>query len=182
MADNSTALKIAVKIIKLAEGCSLRAYPDPASELYKELSAHNLLHDYMNGTFELRDHLKDLSGAPWTISYGETKGIKEGMVWTQLEADTALQSRVEGFLLDVLKTSPKLATMAPEAIAAITSLAYNIGMGNYKTSTVAKKIAEGNIPAAADAILLWNKAKGVVMQGLINRRKTERDLFLSVKG
>lgn len=182
MTNKDLALKIAVKVIKLAEGCHLRAYPDPASELYKSLSAHNLLKAYMDGKVELPSTMAKLSGAPATIGYGETKGIKLGMIWSQEQADTALQVRVEGFLQEVLKTSPKLATEAPERIAAITSLVYNIGAANYNSSTVAKRIAAGDMAGAADAIIMWNKAGGAVMNGLVARRKMERDLFLSVKG
>lgn len=184
MTDKDTVVRIAVKVIKTEEGCHLRAYPDPASELYKQLSKHNLLRKFMAGEVELPDYLAKLSGAPWTIGYGETKGIKQGMVWTQQEADSALQKRVEGFLSEVLKTSPKLATEAPERIAAVVSLVYNIGAANYATSSVARCIAAGDHAGAAAAFLLWNKAGKplAVMPGLVKRRKVESDLYKSVRG
>ena len=46
----------------------------------------------------------------------------------------------------------------------------------------AKKIAQEDMQGAAAAFKLWNQAKGKVMQGLINRRQAEVNLFLSVKG
>jgi lysozyme len=183
--NKDVALKIATKVIRNVEGCELRAYPDPASDLYKELSKHGLLRKYMTGELTaLPEHLAKLSGAPWTIGYGETKGVKPGMVWTQEQADTALEARVKGFLSDVLKISPKLATEAPERIAAIVSLTYNIGAANYASSTVAKCIAAGDHNGAAAAILLWNKAGKplTVVPGLVKRRQVERDLYVAVKG
>lgn len=55
---------------------------------------------------------------------------------------------------------------------AIVSLVYNIGIGNFSTSTVLRKINAGDFDAAADAFLLWNKPAE-----LIGRRKRERELF-----
>jgi lysozyme len=138
----------------------------------------------MAGQIEIPDDLEKLSGAPWTIGYGETKGVKQGMIWTQQEADSALQKRVEGFLQEVLKTSPKLATAAPERIAAVVSLVYNIGTANYASSTVARCIAAGDHAGAAAAFLLWNKAGKplAVMPGLVKRRQVESDLYKSVRG
>lgn len=177
---DEVAVRIAIKVIKQFEGCSLRAYPDVASELSKTLHDHGILQKYIDGQLELPPYLAKLNGKPYTIGYGETQGVKAGDVWTQQEADSKLEDRVKGFMQELLKVSPKLALMSPSAIAATTSLCYNIGLGNYKTSTVCKKIAEGDKQAAGEAFLLWNKAKGVVLQGLVNRRKSEKDLFLSV--
>ncbi len=158
---SEAALKIAVKLVKLFEGCKLTAYPDPASPLVKG-----------TGT----------SGNPWTIGYGQTKNITEGLTWTQEKADSDVEATVSKFMDDVLKASPSLAKESAERIAAVTSFCYNIGMANYKTSTVCKKIATQEFMAAADAFLLWNKAQGIVMPGLVRRRREERALFLSTTG
>jgi lysozyme len=65
---------------------------------------------------------------------------------------------------------------------ALVSLVYNIGEGNFSTSSVVKNLNAGKIKEAADAFLLWNKetknGKLVVSEGLTNRRKAERTLFL----
>lgn len=179
---NEQALAIAIKIVKRFEGLSLRAYPDPASGLYKELSKHNMLDDYMQGKIELPDYLAELDGNPWTAMYGETQGVKMGDVYTQQEADSKLSERVEGFLQSVLEVSPNLATEAPERLAACTSLCYNIGESNYSHSTVAKCIANEDHEAAANAFGMWVKAHGQVLPGLVNRRKIESDLYRSARG
>jgi len=66
---------------------------------------------------------------------------------------------------------------------AMVSLTYNIGIGGFSESTCLRKFNEGDIEEAADAILLWNKTtidgKKVVSQGLVNRRREEREMFLS---
>ena len=40
-------------------------------------------------------------------------------------------------------------------------------------------LKQGDKENAGDAFLLWNKAGGKVLKGLVNRRKKERELFLS---
>jgi lysozyme len=58
------------------------------------------------------------------------------------------------------------------------SLSYNIGLGNFATSTVLKRHRLGNYAMAANAFRLWNKAKGKVLPGLTKRREDERALYL----
>lgn len=115
----------------------------------------------------------------WTIGWGETDGVVKGMRWSQDRADRVLRMRVESFMRQVLAVCPAARTLKPHQLAAITSLAYNIGIENFKTSTVAKRITAGNLPGAADAILWWNQSKGRVLEGLVYRRDLERTLFLT---
>jgi lysozyme len=61
--------------------------------------------------------------------------------------------------------------------SAMVSLAYNIGVGAFARSTVARKHNEGDHQAAAEAFALWNKAGGRVLAGLVRRRKEEADLY-----
>ena len=180
--DNEATLKIAIKIIKQFEGCSLRAYPDPDSPLSKELSKHGILKKFIAGDLELPPYLAKLSGSPWTCGWGETKGVTQGTIYTQQEADSRLESRVKEFMQGVIKTSPRLLKASAEKLAAITSLAYNIGNAEYSTSTASKRIAKENWQGAAEAMQWFNKDNGVVVQGLVNRRKIEAILFLSVRG
>lgn len=121
---------------------------------------------------------QDIVGV-WTIGYGETLGVYQGLVWTQEQADTALKTRLAGFMDRVVAACPSLGQNgASNRLAACTSLAYNIGSVAFAGSTVARMVNQGNLQAAADAFLLWNKAGGKVVQGLVNRRQIERTLFL----
>jgi len=61
---------------------------------------------------------------------------------------------------------------------ALVSLAYNIGEKAFTGSTLVKRLNEGNYKAAADQFLVWVNAGGKRMQGLVNRRNKEREVFL----
>ena len=176
------AVNIAKKFIRPIEGLELVAYPDPASPLSKTLSNMGKLVLYKQGKFKLTEELRKLSGAPWTCGYGETEGVKEGDIWTLEQSEDRLTKSVTVRALDVLKSAPNLLKHSPEKLAACISLQFNIGATAFKNSTVVKKIAQEDMQGAAQAFKLWNQAQGKVMQGLINRRQAEVDLFLSVKG
>jgi lysozyme len=61
---------------------------------------------------------------------------------------------------------------------ALVSFTYNVGLGSLRRSTLLRKLNEGNIQAAADQLLRWNRARGRVLPGLTRRRVAERELFL----
>lgn len=62
---------------------------------------------------------------------------------------------------------------------ALVSFSYNVGNHNFNTSTLLRFLNQGNYKEASNQLLKWNRAKGVVLNGLTTRRKAERDLFLS---
>ncbi|EMO7791358.1 lysozyme [Citrobacter freundii] len=142
-----------VALIKQFEGCRLTAYPDPGT-----------------------------GGAPWTIGYGWThpvdgKPVKPGMTIDQDTADRLLKTGLVSYENDVLKLVRVKLTQGQ--FDALVSFAYNVGSRALSTSTLLKKLNAGDIKGAADEFLRWNKAGGKVMPGLTNRRKAERDVFLS---
>lgn len=57
---------------------------------------------------------------------------------------------------------------------AAVNLAYNIGPTAFCGSTVVKRFNAEDYPGACDAFLMWNKFKGQVLKGLVNRRERER--------
>ena len=59
---------------------------------------------------------------------------------------------------------------------ALVSLAFNIGTGGFRSSTVVRELNEGHRKAAANAILMWKRPAM-----LEPRRKRERHLFLTGK-
>lgn len=121
---------------------------------------------------------RDIVGV-WTIGWGETLGVSEGMQWTQERADTVLRRRVEHFMLATLSRCPALHLEPPGRLAACTSLAYNIGIGAFAASSVCRKTMRQDFAGASDSFLLWNKAGGRVVAGLARRRRAERSLYLS---
>lgn len=114
-------------------------------------------------------------GAPWTIGFGFTRDVQPGDVMTPEEGDARLQYEVAHFEQAVYGLT-KQAT--ENQIAAMTCLAYNIGLGNFRNSSVLRMHNAGDAEAA-DAFLMWSKAAGREMPGLKRRREAERALYLS---
>lgn len=113
-------------------------------------------------------------GHPWTIGWGSTgPEIKPGSVWTEQQAQQALDRELMSKALGVLKLSPGLGTADDRRVAAIISFAYNCGLGNYRISTLKKRVDQEDWEGAAAEILKWNKAAGRVLAGLTRRRQAE---------
>ena len=62
---------------------------------------------------------------------------------------------------------------------ALASFTFNCGVGALQKSTVRVKLNQGDYQGAADALLMWVKAGGKTNQGLLNRRRDERKMFLT---
>lgn len=112
----------------------------------------------------------------WTIGYGVTGDwVHEGLEITQEEADTLFLATVTTFDAGVQKTCP---TASPCQHSACVSLSYNIGLGNFAKSSVARLHNAERYAEAAQAFALWNKAGGKVLPGLVSRRAAEASLYL----
>jgi|HubBroStandDraft_1064217.scaffolds.fasta_scaffold119884_2 lysozyme len=68
--------------------------------------------------------------------------------------------------------------LPPHRHAALVSLSYNIGGGALCKSSVVRELNSNNVAVACDDFLRFNMAGGHVLQGLTNRRETERKLCL----
>ena len=125
---------------------------------------------------------KDSVGIP-TIGIGSTyyeDGTKVKMTDKAITKERAIQlakNVVKSFEQQVNKSI--LLPMTQNQFDAMVLLCYNIGKSGFARSSVVKNFNSGNLQKAADSFLLWNKAGGRVVQGLVNRRKKERSLFLS---
>ena len=142
----------ALAIIKEFEGCKLEAYPDPRT-----------------------------GSDPWTIGWGSTgPGIGPGTVWTQEQADEALLKDVREFHHGVLAVLPMAVEWSGNRQAALTSFAYNIGIGALQESTLRKRLIAGEDPALVvrEELPRWNKGGNGVMPGLVRRRAAEVALFV----
>lgn len=113
-----------------------------------------------------------------TIGYGHTgDDVTEGLRITQQQAEALLRQDLEKFQdgVDDLVTGDA----SDNQFGAMVSLAFNIGLGNFRTSSVLRNHNAGDHQATADAFLLWNKAGGHVLPGLDRRRHEERALYLT---
>jgi lysozyme len=140
-----------VDLIKSFEGCRLAAY-------------------------------KDVAGV-WTIGWGLTTGalpgvsVSRGMAITQMQADEYLTKTLELFGNKILPAMTRKPT--PNQFGAMLSLAYNVGTGGFKKSTVLRKFNADDFSGAAAAFAMWNKAGGKIDRGLVRRRAAEAALFLA---
>jgi lysozyme len=122
-------------------------------------------------------------GKPWTIGIGSTTNesgqpIAPGTIWTRERALARFKAQLAEFGEGVDKLlAGKPVTAAQKA--ALTSLAYNIGLGALSRSTVLKRHLAGDYAGAADAFAMWNRAAGKVMAGLTRRRAAEAQLYRS---
>jgi lysozyme len=62
---------------------------------------------------------------------------------------------------------------------ALVSFSFNVGLGNLQNSTLRMKVNRGDFEGAAEQFLVWTKAGGKVLKGLVTRRTDEQALFLS---
>jgi lysozyme len=119
----------------------------------------------------------DAVGVP-TICYGETRGIRLGMKRTKPECDAMLIKGLDEFADGVERCVPSARVMPEPRYIAHLSLAYNIGVGGYCKSSIARLENAGHTVAACDSFLKYNRAGGVVFPGLTRRREKERALCL----
>jgi lysozyme len=131
----------------------------------------------------------------WTVGYGrvlypDQARLKTGerasyplrsehnRLWNADEIDALLEADLDRFSAGILRLCPASADNQCH-LDAITSLAFNIGLGNLQSSTLRMKYNRQDYAGAADEFLKWRKANGVVLRGLERRREAERALFLS---
>ena len=136
-------------LLKRFEGCRLKAYLCPANV--------------------------------WTIGYGNTfyedgTKVKQGDVITQARAEQLAKNVVDKFAVSVRALITQ--TLNENQFSACVSLAYNIGVGGFKKSSVLRKLnVNPQDQTIADSFRVWNKGGGVVLKGLVNRREAEIQLY-----
>lgn len=111
----------------------------------------------------------------WTIGYGHTADVGENDVITEEEAlyflhqDLAESERAVNQYVHVPLTQNQF--------DALVSFVFNLGAGNFLTSTLLKKLNSGD-DGAAQEFGRWIHASGKALPGLVRRREAERALFL----
>lgn len=63
--------------------------------------------------------------------------------------------------------------------AALEDFIYNLGAGNFASSTLLRKLNGDDLAGAADQFDLWDHVGAHVVAGLLRRRQAETDLFKS---
>ena len=111
-----------------------------------------------------------------TCGYGHTgKDVKYPMTITQKQADDWLKQDLEKFEKHVNKINDLYNyDFTENQFSALVSFAFNIGSINQLT-----KNGQRNKLEIADAIMMYNKAGGKVLAGLVRRRLAEYNLFMT---
>jgi GH24 family phage-related lysozyme (muramidase) len=102
--------------------------------------------------------------------------VRQGTIWTQAQCDQRVLVDVAHFASSVASLIG-LATTTQNQFDAMVCLAYNIGIANFKSSTLLKLHKAGDHLGAAAQFIRWNKANSQVMAGLTKRRAAEADLY-----
>lgn len=147
----------------LAELCSYEAW---ASKPYLDSGG---VKTWLFGATD--SDIKKLSSVPWTQEETIEFGIEMLRKHVQKYVD-AVNSELD---VDITQ----------EQFDALVSITYNIGTGNTKNdtggmagSTFMKRVnAKATASSVVSAMAAWNKDNGRVIQGLVNRRKKEGELY-----
>lgn len=137
-------------LIKISEGLETEAYPDPGNRV---------------------------TGEPWTIGYGHTRGVRRGDTCTEAQATDWLREDLQAAegavrrLVDVPLTQGQF--------DALVSFVFNIGPAAFGNSTLLRLLNAADAAGAAGQFKRWNRGADGVLPGLVTRRAAERDLFLS---
>lgn len=109
----------------------------------------------------------------WTIGWGHYgSDVKQGQTITQIQADSFLKSDCASAEKSVNSYSKY--NWNQNQFDALVSFTFNCGSGNLKTLL---NNGQRTIAEISSKITAYNKAGGKVLQGLVNRRAAEKELF-----
>ena len=115
-------------------------------------------------------------GRPLTIGFGRTYGVSLNDFTTRAyERQWVLQHL---YKINEIINETVWPYLDPWQMAALLDFVYNLGHNAFRRSTLVKRLNRRD-PEAAEEILRWNKAGGVVLPGLVRRRKAEYNLFIN---
>ncbi len=97
----------------------------------------------------------------WTIGYGHTKNVKEGMTISKEQADNMLLNELDEYCEHVEKAVD--VTLKQNEFDALVSWTYNLGPTNLNDSTMLKVLNNKDFEEVPNQIKRWNKAGGKVL-------------------
>ncbi len=118
----------------------------------------------------------------WTIGVGHTAAAGQPdpakvKTITAAQCDEILSRDLAKFEEGVSSAIKR--PMTQNQFDAFVSLAFNIGLGAFKGSSVVRYFNTGDNEKAAQAFMMWDKAGGHVLPGLAKRRLSEMQQFRS---
>lgn len=119
----------------------------------------------------------------WTVAYGQTRlfnadgsvrrAVRGGDLLTHEAAVQQFGIGLERQYWSPYRQALTVPTVAVQTDAAMTSLAWNIGVGAIRSSTALRRLNAGDVAGACEALTWFNRAGGRQIRGLVNRRSDE---------
>jgi lysozyme len=151
-----------IEQIKKDEGVRSRPYQCPAL-LWTVGVGHVIDPHHAKVPFADRKQLPIPAGWDRVLSAAEIDDI--------LRQDLA---RFEAGVMRLIKVK-----MTQGQFDALVSFSFNVGLGNLQNSTLRMKVNREDYEGAAEQFLVWTKAGGKVLPGLVKRRTHEKEMFES---
>lgn len=116
----------------------------------------------------------------WTIGYGNTQWENGFRVLENQVIDIKRAEKLLTFW--VSKYADRITVKCNQnQFDALVSFAYNVGITNFDSSTLKKKvIANPNDPTIRDEFMKWVSSRGKQLAGLVKRREAEANLYFTI--
>jgi len=119
----------------------------------------------------------------WTVGVGHliSRNAKLPIEWARSlspgEIDALLRKDLRRFELGVLRL---LDTVQPNQseFDALVSFSFNLGLGCFQRSTVRSAFIRGDKKRSGEVLLMYRRAGGKILAGLVRRRKAEHALLM----
>jgi lysozyme len=122
-----------------------------------------------------------LPDGTWTIGYGHTRTARDGAEISEADADALLIYDVAAVVKAINEWV--FSPLTQNQFDALTAFAFNIGLPNFRRSSVLRRLNEGSHLQAACAMEMWRTAdfegERIVIDALVRRRSAEMALFLT---
>ncbi len=115
------------------------------------------------------------SGGVWTIGYGHTQNVHQGMKITLQEAEIYAQRDLE--IAETYVNALVIVPLTQEEFDALVDFVFNLGPESFKKSTMLELLNRGEYQLAAAQFDRWDRCGGKILAGLLQRRKAEAELF-----
>ena len=159
-----------IKMIKHHEGVRVKPYLCPA-HIWTVGVGRVLYQDQIKLPMVRKDGYKGDIRKDYPLKPADNR------IWTQAEIDRLLEEDLERFTRGVVRLCGY--DLSPGQLGALTSFAFNAGLGALQRSSIRQKHLRKDYEGAAEAFMMWTKAGGKELPGLVKRRKDERALYLS---
>jgi lysozyme len=115
-------------------------------------------------------------GGVWTIGYGHTgSDVQAGLTITDDQASDLLMKDTAKAVAAVYRLVS--VPLTQNQFDALVDFVFNVGGGNFQSSTLLRDLNASNFAGAAAEFQKWDHVHTVVVPGLLARRQAEAKLF-----